>query len=77
MTDTALPKRIHSSRLFDALRDVGIVRDGDYTRRVVIDVQVGNPVRVYVERFGDERLLSVVQGLDGVEIEWSPETVKG
>jgi hypothetical protein len=64
------PRRLHgrSQEVFDALKQAGIVRDGDYVRRVVIDIHVERPVVVHVERYGDERLLDVVRMLDGVEI---------
>jgi hypothetical protein len=70
MTEPARPKRLHgrSQEMFDALKQAGIIRDGDYVRRVVIDINVDSAVIVHVERYGDERLLNVVQMLDGVEI---------
>jgi hypothetical protein len=70
MTEPARPQRLHSRSLkvLDALKDAGIVRDGDYVRRVIIDINVDLPVVVYVERYGDERLLDLVRTLDGAEI---------
>lgn len=64
------PKRIHwrSQDLFDALKEAGIIHDGDYVRRVVIDVCVGRAVTVHVERYGDDRLLRVIKGMSGVEV---------
>jgi len=64
------PRRLHgrSQELFDALKQAGIIRDGDWVRRVVIDIHVERAVVVHVERYGDERLLDVVQMLGGVEI---------
>jgi hypothetical protein len=56
-----------SDRFVEALRDAGIAPEG--TRRVVIDLQAGQPAKVHIERFGDERLLKVVQALDGIEID--------
>ena len=70
MAEPARPKRLHgrSQEMFDALKEAGIIRDGDYVRRVVIDIHVERAVVVHVERYGDERLLDVVQMLDGIEI---------
>ena len=43
--------------------------DVEMARRVVIDIQVGAPVMVYVEMFGSNKLLDVKWDLDnGVEI---------
>jgi hypothetical protein len=63
---------IHSKSLFDALVKAGVVREDERIRRVVIDAQVGSAVRIYVDRFGDERLLQVVPTLDGIEISSVP-----
>jgi hypothetical protein len=76
------PQRIHgrSEELWDALRDSGIVRDGDYVRRVIIDIDVRSAVTIYIERYADTRALEVlpVIGDGGAEIRWAdkiPETV--
>lgn len=61
--------KLTSSQLFDALKTAGVLRDGESVRRVVIDCEAGELVKIYIERLADERLLSVVLGLDGVEIE--------
>jgi len=70
MTEPARPQRLHgrSQKVLDALKEAGIVRDGDYVRRVVIDISAGCAVVVHVERYGDERLLDLVRTLDGTEI---------
>jgi hypothetical protein len=62
-------KLITASQLFETLAAAGIVRRDEMVRRVVIDCQAGSVPVVYVERVGDERLLSVVQTLGGVEID--------
>jgi hypothetical protein len=67
MARTAKP--ITSEQLLGALNAAGIVRADERVRRVVIDVQMQSVPVVYVERFGDERLLSVIQTLGGVEID--------
>jgi hypothetical protein len=58
--------KITSEPLIDALREMGIAPDA--TRRVVIDIQVGHIPIVHIEHIGDERLLSVIRALEGVEI---------
>jgi hypothetical protein len=64
------PRRMHwrNQDLLDALKEAGIIRDGDYVRRVVIDVCVGSAVVVHVERYGDDRLLRVIRGMTGVDV---------
>jgi hypothetical protein len=76
------PHRIHgrSEELWNALRDSGIVRDGDYVRRVIIDIDVRSAVVVYIERYADTRALELlpVIGNGSAEIRWAdkiPETV--
>ena len=71
MPEPDRPQRLHgrSQKMFDALKEAGIVRDGDNVRRVIIDISVECPVVVHVERYGDERLLDLVRTLDGTEIE--------
>jgi hypothetical protein len=51
------PLRIHGRRFLDALTDAGIIRREDYVCRVVIDASIDSAVKVYVQRYGDERLL--------------------
>lgn len=63
-----LPKRIHGRAFLEALGAAGIIKVGDYVRRVVIDASVDGTLAMYVERWGDERLLEVATSLDGVEI---------
>ena len=66
----ARPLRMHGrdQRIYDALRDAGIVHENDYVRRVIIDIDVTAAVTVHIERYGDERLLDVLRTLDGIEI---------
>lgn len=58
--------KITADPLLAALREAGVA-DND-TRRIVIDIQAGHVPVVYIERYADVRLLSVVQTLAGVEI---------
>lgn len=61
-------KPIAGAQFLSALRSAGVIGDDDLVRRVVIDADMDNVVQVYVERVGDERLLSVATTLKGVEI---------
>jgi hypothetical protein len=72
-TDMArMNRRITADRFGQALADAGIIEDIFDVTRIVIDAQAGHVVMIYVERFGDERLLKVAQTLDGVEISGVP-----
>ncbi len=49
-----------SDELFDWLLDAcGLDKDASQVRRIVIDVAVGNGVKVYVEGFATEKILQV------------------
>lgn len=68
------PRVVVADAVIRALIASGVLPDGMRTRRVVIDLQAGRghvPV-MYVEYFGDQRLLDVVQALDGIEIRGVP-----
>jgi hypothetical protein len=67
-----VPRMIRSETFLEALLEAGVVHEGEYISRVVIDAKVRGAVRVYVERFGDERLLDVVKTLEGIEIMSTP-----
>ena len=56
------PHRLHgrSQEVWEALLASGIVREGDFVRRVVIDIDVRSAVTVYIERYADNRMLDVV-----------------
>ena len=62
------PKVIIGRALIQALREASILGEDDKVSRVVIDIPTREPVIVYVERYGDERLLQVAQTLEGVQI---------
>lgn len=55
-----------------ALAAAGIISDLENVRRIVIDAEAGELLRLYVEYFGDERWLNVAQALDGIEITTQP-----
>ena len=69
MTEPARPTRMHGRKMLAVLTEAGIIRDGDYVYRVVIDITIDKAVIMYVERYGDTRLLDLTHALDGAEIE--------
>jgi len=64
--------KIKADLFLQALCDAGIIQREDAVRRVVIDATIGHAIVVYVECFGDDRLLNVATTLDGVEIKGVP-----
>jgi hypothetical protein len=72
VTDVARPKRITGRTFLESLIEAGIIRRDDFVRRVVVDASVDNSLIVYVERYGDDRLLKVATTLDGVEVTGVP-----
>lgn len=57
-----------SDGIYQALHDAGVFADEPKdVRRVVIDLAVGEPARVYIERFVDDSLIDVLL-LGGIEI---------
>jgi hypothetical protein len=59
---------ITSEKFGQALADAGLIEDIDSTCRIVIDAQVGEPLMIYVQRFGDERWLDVAPLAAGVQV---------
>ncbi|HWD45896.1 MAG TPA: hypothetical protein VHM23_19660 [Actinomycetota bacterium] len=65
--------RVVSTKAFyQALVAAGVLREDETIRRVVIDANAGDVVVMYVERWGDERLLQVATTLDGIEVSSVP-----
>ncbi len=62
-----LPQRIHGRKFLEHLGDLGVIKKADlergqasdYVCRVIIEAPISGPVMLYVERYGDERLLEV------------------
>lgn len=50
-----------------ALMDAGFADNN--TRRVVIDLEVGKPPKVYAEKYGDENVTKVIEVLFGTQVE--------
>lgn len=65
--------KLIGKRFIKAMVDAGIVRAEDNATRVVIDARADGVVTLYVERFGDERLLGVVTTLEGIAISEIPK----
>jgi hypothetical protein len=68
MTQTTRPRAIMSEALWPAFVKAGLFPDDGSVRRVVIDVQAGHAVVMYVEMWGDDRLLDVIPTLEGIEV---------
>lgn len=66
------PRAVRANDFLNALAAAGILSEGELIRRVVIDAEIGKMVMLYVERFGDARLLAVASGLDGIEVGSAP-----
>jgi len=48
-----------------ALIAAGVIRRDERVTRIVIDAAVDEPVRLYVQRIGDERILDALELLQG------------
>jgi hypothetical protein len=48
---------ITSDQFLDWLVAQGVIGSGDYISRVIIDAQSGEPIHVYIQRYGDKRLI--------------------
>ena len=66
------PRKILSGEFAQALADAGIIDDPGSISRIVLDAKAGEPLRMYVEHFADERWLNVALALDGIEITTQP-----
>ena len=66
------PRKILAREFAAALADAGIIDEPGSISRIVLDAKAGEPLRFYVEHFGDERWLNVALTLDGIEITTQP-----
>jgi hypothetical protein len=67
--DGERPRRIMSEDFGRALIGAGLIPGpADAIRRIVIDVQGGEPLAVYVEYYGDERWLDIAPLVTGAQI---------
>jgi hypothetical protein len=62
-----MAKVIHPRQFYQALQDAGIIEEGDPVRRVVIDVQPTSAV-VYIEKYTDDRWLTVIPMIAGMQV---------
>jgi hypothetical protein len=42
------------------MKAAGVLRDDEKARRLILDLELGKPAKVYVERVGDTRLMDLV-----------------
>lgn len=59
------PRLITGEQFAAYLEQAGIIRPEDRVRRVVIDAQVGAAVQLFIERFGDDRMIQLATSLQG------------
>jgi hypothetical protein len=62
------PNVLMTADFIRAVRAAGLLPADVRTARLVIDAQPQSWVRMYIDQVGDERLLSVVRTLDGIQI---------
>jgi hypothetical protein len=74
VTQTTKPRILTVQAFSKALIDAGIIPADGSVRRFVIDVDAReSAVVMYIEQWGDKRLLDVALTLQGVEIRGIPE----
>lgn len=62
-------RAISSREFYKALEAADIVREADKVRRLVIVADFNSALVLYVERFGDERLLDLIpSAVAGIEV---------
>ena len=66
------PSPVKADAVLNALAAAGILSDRDHIHRVVLDLRVGHVAQLYVERYGDDRLLDLVRTVDGIEVRGVP-----
>lgn len=69
-------KFVRSEDLIAKLAELGIVVDTGRVRRVVLDIRPGDFPIVHIECVGDDRLLRLLQTLDGVQVVREPATIE-
>jgi len=73
MTLTTNPRILTVNAFSQALIDAGVISADDRVRKLVIVADANeDAVVMYLERWGDERLLQVATTLDGIEIRGVP-----
>lgn len=59
---------VRGADVLQAMMDAGLFTADDLVRRVIIDLPVTGAAVMYVERYGDDRLLDLVTTMDGIEM---------
>jgi hypothetical protein len=54
-------KFLVTHKLLQALYDAGLIDDPKYTRRIIIDLEVGKPAKIYFEKYADDVLLDFIR----------------
>jgi hypothetical protein len=54
-------KFLVSDAVLQAFYDAGLLEDPSSTRRVIIDLEVGKPAKIYFEKFADDVLLDLIR----------------
>ena len=64
---------VRSNDLAPLLKQAGIIANTDTARRVIIDIEAGELVRVYVELYGSQEMLDlIVPAVGSAEIKVLP-----
>jgi hypothetical protein len=61
--------------VLDALRELGV--DTANTRRVLIDISQGGPIRVYLDGYADQRAERIAQALEDTSTMIISEATRG
>lgn len=57
-----------SDAVMKRMQEAGVIQDIGMLQRVVIDLQCGHIPVIHVRQVGDDRLLDVVETLDGAKV---------
>jgi hypothetical protein len=72
------PRKILGSAFARALADAGVIHDDlDSIARIVIVIQGGDPVRIFTEHWGDERLIDLAELLPVMPVADPPGPIAG
>ena len=63
-----MTRAILGQEFVDKLFELGVINTDDLITRVVIDAPYDGAVKIYVERFGDERLIDLVPAMAGLTV---------
>lgn len=60
-----MSRPVRAVKVLEAMAQAGIIDVDDHIRRVIIDLDVSEVAKIYVERYGDDRLLGLALNLHG------------